>query len=410
MKLLFTQQCLIKRRAISQVATAIALATLVVIIGFGVYIDTTLNVSGSTSTVTETPFPTSYSTTTVTTVGYPNSTQTMNSTLGLKLVLSINSTLFFSGKELNVSVAIENTLPSVNNVSGEWNWALPSLRNFSYADLPCPRWDTFRVFSGYLDQSNISTATPMYLWPASLGYPSCPNWNFSNYLFQPSSSIVNVSSSMPPNYDMSFHMSDSEAISGAYFSNVSYPSSQRSPPPFPQGTYTIVAGDEWRQFAMLHFQVDYGNTSTTNSTSTNTSSSYTCIQSGTEQHIFVTVVSDANKFPIEGANVSGALRVTMNNQNYSYQIIPQFTPSNGTVELLLPPDASSCTVGTYFISILTSSGFSSVTLFPPTLHLAQTVAVTIGVPSGKILDMHISNAAQCGQNGTTIVNGTGFFC
>ena len=174
---------------------------------------------------------------------------TANSTLGLELSLSINSTTIETGQAINVSLSLQNTLPRINNVSADWNWALSSLLNFSYSILPCPRWDTFRVFNGYYSQSNISSAAPLYLWPIAEGYPSCPFWNFSTYIFQPSSSTVNVSSTFPSNYDNSFSTAENQSLTGYYLPNQGTPGSNKFPPPtpFPVGVYTIAVGDEWGQ-------------------------------------------------------------------------------------------------------------------------------------------------------------------
>jgi YVTN family beta-propeller protein len=192
--------------------------------------------------------------------------ETPNSTLGLELSLSINSTTIETGQPINISLNLQNTFPRTNNVSAEWNWAFPSLRNFSYSILPCPRWDTFRIFNGYYSQSNVSSATPLYLWPTSEGYPPCPFWNFSNYLFQPSSNMMNVSNTFPSNYHVSFSTAESHSLSGYYL-----PGSNKFPPatPFPVGVYTIAAGDEWGQLMMLHFNVTQGSrTNQTTSSST----------------------------------------------------------------------------------------------------------------------------------------------
>lgn len=112
--------------------------------------------------------------------------------------------------------------------------------------------------------------------------------------------------------------------------------------------------------------------------------------------------------------MSGIFTVEINGVNASYPVQSQITPSNGTVLLSLPEEIATCSFGLYTVHIITPNNNNgtlyTVLLNPPMLHMGQTVVATIGIPSGKILDMHISNAAQCVQSGVTVTNGTGFFC
>ena len=206
---------------------------------------------------------------TSTSFAQPAHAQTTNSTLGLELLLSVNSAMMSSGQTINVSLILQNTLPLVNNVCSEWDWASASLSNFSYSTFPCPRWGNFEVLAGDYGQNEISSATPLFLWPVTLGYPSCPFLNFSNYVFQPQSNVVNVSSSYPPNYDYSLRMNLSSLLTGYYLRDQGSAGSNRFPPPtlFPAGSYTIVAGDEWGQTVILHFVVMQGTTTTIASSS-----------------------------------------------------------------------------------------------------------------------------------------------
>lgn len=225
------------------------IAIVVILVGVEVYATSGIS-SGSTSqTITNT-----------------TATEVTNSTLGIEFSLSINSTSIVSGQAINVSYSITNTKNTSNNVSGESRWALPSLFSFAYSLFPCPRWDTFVVYSGYYSTSNVSGVTPIRLYPSFEGYPSCPNWNFSNFLFQPQSSVVSLSNPFPG----SFNTDENYSLTGYYISQSSVRTALNPPPnPFPPGHYTIVAGDEWGQMAILHFDVAQG-------TSTTTASSLPC--------------------------------------------------------------------------------------------------------------------------------------
>ena len=172
---------------------------------------------------------------------------------------------------MNVSIA--NVLPKLNNVSEGFDW--PSNVNWSYVDWVCPYtdlWGGFAVFSGHYTPRNLSLSNShgLYLFPPGVSF-SCPIRTFPVYLFQPSSDFVNVSLTTPPDYDMGFPLSDSWAPTGYYTTAQGYVTSNNilPPPPFPAGTYTIVAGDEWGQMAMLYFTVTQS--ASTNSSSTSSS-------------------------------------------------------------------------------------------------------------------------------------------
>lgn len=181
--------------------------------------------------------------------------ETANSTLGLELDLSVNSTTIQSGQAINVSVSITNTLQSLNNVSANLFWALPSLANFSSSPFPCPQWYSFLVFSGYYTVSDISKASdPLYLFPPGVEI-SCPFRTFSQFIFHPLSSQFNTSTTNPPDFDLVDNSNQTFSITGYYTTAQGYVTSNGilPPPPFPQGVYTIVAGDEWGQLVLLHF-------------------------------------------------------------------------------------------------------------------------------------------------------------
>ena len=218
------------------------------------------NGSITTTSITSTSSTHGFTTTSVSNLGgYPATAQTTNSTLGLDLIAQVNTTSIQQGQTINLYFSIQNLQAQINNLTGESNWAFPSLENFSYAVIPCPRWDTFRVYSGYYSQSNLSNATPLFLWPTAEGAPSCPFWNFTNYIFQPSSTVVNVSNTSPANYDLSFSTAEYHNLTGSYpavggVRSVTFP----SPTLFPVGVYTVVVADEWGQFVTIYFDVTPG--------------------------------------------------------------------------------------------------------------------------------------------------------
>lgn len=209
------------------------------------------------------------------------STQTTNSTLGLEFALSINSTEMRPGEVLNITDSISNILPKVNDVSGASNWALQTLQNFSSEPFPCPSYASFQIFQGHYTSANISSAGPLQLYPSGIGFPSCPLLQRPYFLFQPSSNLASVFLSPQPNFNITFRMGGPSYIRGNYSAgqcvNISaigqVPIPPTSTPPFSSGVYTIAAGDEWGQLAILYFVV-------TNSPQTLSSSSRSTTCSG----------------------------------------------------------------------------------------------------------------------------------
>lgn len=187
----------------------------------------------------------------------PNNASATNSTLGLSLTLSMNSTLIRPGQAIKVAVSLFNELPEVNNVSWTSNWKLNAFTNTSNPHslgIACFSPANILVFHGFYDNTNVSSA----INPLEVGYMpfhSCFNTNYSLYLFQPTSTYANVSFTNPPNYDNALYMSASTAIIG--YCNYATDGSGVCLSGFPAGTYTIVAGDEWGQIVILHFEVYY---------------------------------------------------------------------------------------------------------------------------------------------------------
>lgn len=224
-----------------------------IIIGlvFGVYLSASVG-SGNQSTTTSFNYS-----------GFATSAQTTNSTLGLKLLLTLNSTVLQSGQVLNISISIHNPLPNVNNVSGASDWALPVLQDFSTQPVPCPFYVSFQIFNGYYTESNASTArSPLQLSPSGLAI-SCLALQRSYYLFQPLDDDAEFLVSTPPPSYLTLPMGTSRLVRGSFsaacctsFGAITMiPVPPSSVLPFSVGVYTIAAGDEWGQLVLLHFAV-----------------------------------------------------------------------------------------------------------------------------------------------------------
>jgi hypothetical protein len=334
--------------------------------------------------------------------------QTTNSTLGLKLGLSVNVTLLQSGQAVNVTALIFNTLSTENNVSGASDWAIPSLT--SDTSFPCPTYLYYQVYQGWYSVANISESGIMPLQVAPVyQYLSCPIFQRSYYLFQPFSDVASVPVGYFVTNSSVYYQPTEMAVSSSLVGNYSMwynasiftPNGALLPPPFPSGIYTIVAGDEWGQMVLLHFVV------VPSINETVTSTLVSCVQSGPSQQVYIEIVSDKSNTPIMGANVSGSLDEPCGPQ-VNYPLQSKTTPSNGTVPLNV--EGCACSVGDYVVIIRNGTASYQVDFAPPIEHLGQIVVVTIGIPSTRVIDMHITNSGVCTGNGTTIVNDTGFFC
>ena len=191
--------------------------------------------------------------------------ETTNSSLALKLELSINSSRIQSGQAVNISVSLFNTLSRINNVTGASGWAIPVLQNFSGDFFPCPAWESVLVSSGYYTQANISSSIPMNVSISSPSY--CPNLDFRNYVFQPNSSQAAAYGVFENSSGITYNtaLTSSNVITGfvsLYESNSG--NITISSTPFSDGAYTIAAGDEWGQMVLLHFVVTSPTTNQTN--------------------------------------------------------------------------------------------------------------------------------------------------
>jgi hypothetical protein len=180
--------------------------------------------------------------------------ETTNSSPALKLELSINSSTIQSGQSINISLSLFNTLPRINNVTRASDWAIPALENSSGDFYSCPGWDSVLVFNGYYTQSNVSSAIPMNVNVDGPAY--CPNLNFDNYVFQPTSSQATVYGAIADSSGVEYSMTSTNTIAGFVSPNSSYTqTSSAIPTPFGLGIYTIAAGDEWGQMVLLYFVV-----------------------------------------------------------------------------------------------------------------------------------------------------------
>lgn len=226
------------------------------------------------------------------------STSVENSTLGLRLGLTLGSN---PDGSVNVSVSDSNTLGTVNNLTAASRWPLPPVEMFLWAggqtcgipvDLPAG----YAIFQGNYTLADIGGRSPLttYAYPLIDCAYEAPT---PFYAFGPHSDVasarpygnipslakvynVTVDTACPwtPEDGCIWSLigpqagywtgSGTQAGAGFGVDGGNCPAGQgtNSQPtldcpltfnPFPPGVYTVLAGDEWGQAVVLHFTVQW---------------------------------------------------------------------------------------------------------------------------------------------------------
>ena len=200
-----------------------------------------------------------------------STTETGSSSLGLKLTLSVNSTAIPSQDAIGITASILNTLPMANDLTASDAWAMDGLRSG-----PCDLGNSSNklfspvglgVFRGTYGLNNISSAgSPLFVWAAiecivdgvSVGSQYYPLSSITSYSLLPGSDNGTYAGYYVVSYNpetlakgvFPTQMVDQVAIYAA--GGTGFYNSLGSSLP---GNYTLVAGDEWGQLALLHFSV-----------------------------------------------------------------------------------------------------------------------------------------------------------
>ncbi len=257
-------------KAISSRIVAIVVIAMIVVVGIGVVSSGVLN--SASSTTASTSGGSSSSTTSGATGSSTSSNSTMtlssssglnqtlgttNSTLGLELLLSVNSTTIPSEDAIGIAASVLNLRATANNLTASDDWPVQGLTSG-----PCPSGgpSTFpagiAVFRGYYGMNNLSSAKPLEIWPLI----TCPyeaQLNVTSYSFLPKDDIVNYSGypvtssqSSPARQESYTRIAFGASIYAA--NGTGFYSSLDSSLP---ATYTLVAGDEWGQIVPMYFKV-----------------------------------------------------------------------------------------------------------------------------------------------------------
>ena len=195
-----------------------------------------------------------------TTITIPmSSASTLDSSLGLVLTLTLSTN---SMGNLTVGVAEQNILDRVNNVTLAKNWPVQGESLFLWTQAACADSPYgYEILQGNYAENNFTDGAALFLLAQGPG--QCVTRIGPNYLiFEPRSDISsNINQSISLSETSSgFWTGKQDPYYGSSCPDSGLiPNSSEDCPlaftPFAPGIYTVVAGDEWGQVAILHFSV-----------------------------------------------------------------------------------------------------------------------------------------------------------
>lgn len=191
------------------------------------------------------------------------SASAVNPSNGLRLYLELSNTT----QGINVTVGVRNTLAKTDNVTSANDWATYSN---SLIDICDNQMAAFAVYQGGYGAGNLTAGSPLAIYNVR-GAASCPALSSSVvYSFGPDSGVASVSPGAFASGPSTMNVTLSYAATGYYTCSagaLSFKSDGASGlwscpaggsydfNPFPPGTYTVVAFDQWGDVATLHFEV-----------------------------------------------------------------------------------------------------------------------------------------------------------
>ena len=179
-----------------------------------------------------------------------NSVASINPSNGLKLELSMNATKIQAGQGLNVSISEYNTQAEANNVTASNGWPIADL-----SDGPCGTLNYpigFAVFQGYYTGSNISSAKSLQLYAPGVYFCPMILTGIKSYGFGAHSSTAVVYGSCTPGPCFASEISTGAVVSEYWAMDGLTGTTSHN---LSAGVYTVAAGDEWGEMALLYFIV-----------------------------------------------------------------------------------------------------------------------------------------------------------
>jgi hypothetical protein len=171
--------------------------------------------------------------------------------LGIELVLSVSPGQGPYATSFEVNATVWNTLSRPNNVTGVDNYHGVQLNPLCNTG-PV----TFEVLKGYYTVANFTSGTVLSIHGVQNMMCVVPTSALSYYVFQPNSDVFTgpLADQAMGGKASTATMTTRSAAAAASLVNI-YSSGLANPEPFPPGTYTVVAADNWGQLALVHFAV-----------------------------------------------------------------------------------------------------------------------------------------------------------
>jgi hypothetical protein len=201
-----------------------------------------------TSAVTVSPTSTPLtSTTTETTTIHTAQTESAN---GLRLSLSLDATTYKAGQEITITIDEQNTRSTANNNAAAQNWPMAKLAVGPCGTLNYPFG--MAVFKGYFSSDDVVAAAPVTLYDPGTIY-HCPLIlaGITAYDFKASSNAADIIGACEPNPCLLDMTMQTVILVKGYWTTGSMVNLNN----FDPGIYTVAAGDEWGNLAILHFTI-----------------------------------------------------------------------------------------------------------------------------------------------------------
>jgi hypothetical protein len=187
--------------------------------------------------------PAASSTSTTSSSGSVATTTAADQGLGIQLVLSVTPGQGPAGTAFAVNATVWNTLSRPNNVTG-----VNDYHGVQVNPLCNTGPVTFEVLQGYYTTANFTAGAVLSIHGVQNMMCIVPASALSYYVFQPNSDAF--TGPLPQGQGMTTR----SATAATSLVNV-YSNGLANPVPFPPGTYTVIAADNWGQLASAHFTV-----------------------------------------------------------------------------------------------------------------------------------------------------------
>ena len=221
--------------AVSTKAWAAVLVVVILVCGIGLFLIERGGESQSTSTSSTSTSP----------VLSVTSTNAVSGSNGLELSLTLNASGISAGQVIASTVEVLNTMPTSNNVTAASAWPVGSLAVGPCGTVNFPMG--VAVLRGNYAVSNASSGSALQLYQP--GEYSCPAElsRIGSYFFRASSDNATFFGSCQPEPCFT-ERTNATVTARGYWAGGAFET-------FQPGVYTVVAGDEWGDFAILHFKV-----------------------------------------------------------------------------------------------------------------------------------------------------------